>query len=108
MASQGEIIFQQFIGKIQQKVSTRFMTARDAQSIGKFFWPLLSQKFKQELKIVHGRNAFWDFAQYLKQCFINGEMGPIYDLWLDFDQNGKNLYETFYENSLNKLVHDVL
>jgi len=76
--------------------------------MGRFFWGLLTEEFKEEAKEKHGRTAFWSFAQFLKHCLINRELDFIIDLWPKFDQNGKNLFENFYDNNLKMLVSNVL
>jgi len=74
--------------------------------MGRYFWGLLSEEFK-EAKARHGRNTFWSFAQFLKDCLINRELDFIIDLWQHFNQNAKILFENFHENNLNMLVSNV-
>jgi hypothetical protein len=108
MASPGELVYRQLVAKVTQKISTRFITGHDVQAIGRFYWPIMNEEYKSHLKEEHGRQAFWQFSQTLKYCFINNQYEVITELWQYFDQNGKNLVENFYENSLNKLASDVL
>ena len=108
MASQGEIVYKQAVVKLVEKIAMRFITGHETQSIGRFFWSLLCEEYKDVLKEEKGRQAFWYFAQNVKYFLVNRELGTIYDLWNHFDQNGKNLFETFYDNCLNKLVCEVL
>jgi hypothetical protein len=108
MATPGELAFQQFVAKLQIKSGTRYINGHDVQSIGKFFWALMNEQYKQEKREEQGRNSFWTFAQSLKQCLIGRDLEPVISLWADFDQNGKNLFENFYENCLNSLVSDLL
>lgn len=108
MATVGESAYRQFVVKLQAKVSSRFMTGRDIQNIGNTFWKLLNNQFKEDAKAEQGRNAFWSFARYLKQCLVNNELDVLNDLWSKFDQNGKNLFENMYDNCLNELVSDVV
>jgi len=108
MTSQGELVFRQLVVKLSQRVSTRYITGHEVQKICKFFWPLLSEDFKTGARGEHGRQAFWGFAQFLKDCLINNHLDYINDLWPHVDANGKHLFEHFYENALNSLVGQVL
>jgi len=108
MASQGETTYNQFIVKLHSKVSSRFIHGHDVQHMGRFFWGLLTDEFKEEAKEKHGRNAFWSFYKFLKECLINRDLEFIIDLWVHFNQNAKNLFENFYDNNLNMLVSNVL
>jgi hypothetical protein len=108
MASPGELIYSQVVSKLAHKISTRFITGHDVQAIARFYWPLLNDEYKASLKAQDGRQAFWQFAQTLKFCFINNQSEVIVELWQYFDQNGKNLFENFYENSLNNLICKIL
>lgn len=108
MTTEGEIAFKQFLLKLQQRVSAQYVTCRDVQNIGKFFWSLLKEEFKEEKREEHGRNAFWIVALLIKQCLISNDIDSIADLWNDFDQNGKNKFENLYENCLKRIVYEIL
>jgi hypothetical protein len=108
MTSNGELVFKQTIVKLARKASTRFITGYDTQSIGRFFWPFMTNEYKADLKAEQGRQAFWFFAQSIKFCLVNNQLEIILELWTHFDQNGKNLFENLYENCLNNLICEVL
>jgi len=108
MASQGKIVFDQFVAKLGLKATSRYIDGHSAQKLGKFFWPLLNSDFKEMTRTEHGRQAFWVFAQHLKDCFVKGDFNYISELWYLFDQNAKNLFENFYENALNEMIGQVL
>jgi len=81
MASQGELTYHKFIIKLQAKVASRFINGHDTQLLGRYFWGLLSEEFKEEAKATHGRNTFWSFAQFMKHRLINRALDYIIDLW---------------------------
>ena len=108
MTTIGEIAFEQFLINLQQRVSTRYVTCRDVQNIGSFFWSLLKDEFKEEKREETGRNAFWVVAQSIKKCLINNDIESIAGLWGDFYQNGKYKFENLYDDCLKCLVHEIL
>jgi len=64
--SEGEITYQQFTIILQRRFSARFITARDVQSLGRFYWSIMSNEFKEIAIQEHGRQTFWSFAQFIK------------------------------------------
>jgi hypothetical protein len=108
MASPGELSYQHFIIKLVQKASTRRITVNDTHSIGSRFWGFMSEEFKEGRKIDGKRHAFWNFAQMLKNCIVNGQTDDLFQLWEYFDTNGRNMFENMYENCLSYHVSRVL
>lgn len=108
MASPGEIAYHHFIMRIVEKGSSRYISVHDVQSMGSYFWGLMSEDFKQISKNEKRRKAFWNFAQTLKLCITTQNSEALFDLWENFDTNGKNMWENFYENCLNYYVDTIL
>lgn len=108
MASQGELSYHHFILKLVQKANTRYISISNVQSIGSCFWGLLSDEFKQGRRQEEKRNAFWNFALFLKECILRREIDELYELWNHFDTNGKNMFENLYENCISHHVNNVL
>jgi hypothetical protein len=104
MSSPGELSYHLFVTKLVQKATSQFISVKDTKSIAKYFWRFMNESFKQE---VH-REAFWDFALYLKHCIISQKTDELCELWKFFDTNGKNMWENLYENSLWQQVHLIL
>lgn len=108
MASQGELSYHHFIIKLIQKANSRYISVKDIQSIGTCFWGLMSDEFKQNRKQDEKRNAFWNFALFIKDCILNREIDEMFQLWTFFDTNGKNMFENLYENCISHHVNRVL
>lgn len=108
MATQGELSYHHFVLKLSQKASTRYVSNSDIQSIGDCFWSLMDKDFKDLKRETEKRKAFWTFALYLKKCLINRDVEAIFDLWGSFDINGRNMWESMYENCIQNHVDNVL
>jgi hypothetical protein len=104
MSSQGELSYHHFIIKLVEKAKSRYISVKDVQKIGTFFWGVLSEEFKHSRKEEEGRNAFWNFAIAIKNSLTNNEFDELNSLWEDFDVNGKNLFENLYNNCI---LHNV-
>lgn len=108
MASIGEMTYRDFLTKLCTKASNRYIRNQDTQRIGRVFWPLMSVEFKNKQKELYGRNGFWGFAQTLRDCMIKQEIDELFSLYEHFDENGKNLFEYFYDRCLASFVSDAL
>ena len=108
MATQGELVYREVVVRLSCRIANRIIDGQNTQKIGKFFWPFMNELFKTEKRNEDGRQAFWRFAIMLKRCFMEENLDIVYDLWQDFDQNAKNLFENFINNCVNEFVNDVL
>jgi len=108
MTSNGELIYTKIVTAMAEKASTRFITGRDTQRIGRYFWSMLNEDFKQQQKQEHGKEAFWQFALQLKSCLINNDLSAVNSLYSSFDQNALNYHENLFNNYLKNLVDHIL
>jgi len=108
MATNGEIIYIKLVAALAEKVSTRFITGRETQKIGRYFWPLLNDECVQKQKQDHGKDAFWQFALQLKSCLVNNDLNSINALYTSFNQNAINYFENLYDNCMKTLVNHIL
>jgi len=68
----------------------------------------MNEDFKDGARNEHGRQAFWNFGQFLKNCLVKKQLEPVFELWAAFDQNGRNLFINFKDNCLIQLIRQVL
>ena len=108
MASQGEIIFKEIVARLSEKATSRFITGRDTQKIGRYFWAMVTEEFKQQQRTEYGKEAFWQFALLVKACLVNKDLESIYSLYLTFDQNALNYFENIYTNCVKNMVDSIL
>jgi len=81
MASSGQIVFEQIVSRLGQKIQRKFITGHDTRRIGLFFWNKINCDCKQIWRDEHGLNAFWAFAQALKNSFLTDNRVEIIKLY---------------------------
>lgn len=108
MTTNGERTYQNFIYKLIERAdSYPSINIRLVEHIGNFFWPLMSQEYKDSIVSEHG-NKFWAFSLELRRYFQNSCIDELFALWYDFNYLAHEKFDTFYEKCLVGLVCDVL
>jgi len=77
MTSSGQVMFSNIVAGLAEKAETKFITAHDTQQLRRYFWSIIGDDMKEELRNQNGKEAFWQFASHLKTSIINNDLEEI-------------------------------
>jgi len=104
MASSGQVMFSKIVAGLAEKAGTKFITGHDTQQLGRYFWSMIGDDMKEQLRDQNGKEAFWQFASHLKTSLINNDLEEIISLYHSFNKNALNYFENLYSSYVKKLV----
>jgi len=107
MATTGQVFYNKIVAQLAEKAGSRFLTGHDTQQIGRYFWAMLSDECKEQQRQESGKQAFWNFSTLIKNFLINGDLEAINSLYLSFNKNATNYFDTIEETYFKKLAYDI-
>jgi len=104
MASNGQVPFSKIVAGLAEKAGTKCIIGHDTQQQGRYFWSMIEDDMKDQLRNQNGKGAFWQFASHWKTSLINNDFEEINSLYHSFNENALNYFENIFSNYVKKHV----